>query len=124
MAQIHEHIIALPDGYDTLVGEGGYRFSGGEKQRLALARTILRDPPVLLLDEATSALDTRTERAMSLALEGMSKGRTTITIAHRLSTIRHADLIVVMKQGRIVEAGPHEALVVKGGLYAALLRDS
>ncbi|TWI33862.1 ATP-binding cassette subfamily B protein [Paracoccus sulfuroxidans] len=123
VAQIHDHIAALPDGYDTLVGEGGYRFSGGEKQRLALARTILRDPPILLLDEATSALDTRTERAMSLALAGMSQGRTTITIAHRLSTIRHADLIVVMQHGRVVEMGSHDQLLAQDALYAALLRD-
>ncbi|MCD1618084.1 ABC transporter ATP-binding protein/permease [Salipiger manganoxidans] len=121
VAQIHDHIAGLPEGYDTLVGEGGSRFSGGEKQRLALARTLLRDPPILLLDEATSALDTRTERAMSLALETMSKGRTTITIAHRLSTVRHADLIVVMHRGRVVETGRHEALAAKGGIYAGLL---
>lgn len=124
VAQIHDHIAALPDGYDTLVGERGYRFSGGEKQRLALARTILRDPPILLLDEATSALDTQTERAMSLALGDMSKGRTTITIAHRLSTIRHADLIVVMENGRIMESGTHDLLLANGGRYAALLRGS
>lgn len=122
IAQIHDHIAALPDGYSTLVGEEGYRFSGGEKQRLALVRTILRDPPVLLLDEATSALDTRTERAMSLALTRMSKGRTTITIAHRLSTIRHADLIVVMQAGRIVEQGSHDQLVALNGVYAGLSR--
>lgn len=122
VAQIHDHIAALPEGYDTLVGERGYRFSGGEKQRLALARTILRDPPILLLDEATSALDTRTERAMSLALDRMSKGRTTITIAHRLSTVRHADLIVVMQAGRVVEQGRHEDLLAQDGLYASLLR--
>ncbi|WP_196802585.1 ABC transporter ATP-binding protein [Magnetospirillum fulvum] len=122
IAQIHDHITALPNGYDTLVGERGYRFSGGEKQRLALARTILRDPPILLLDEATSALDTRTERAMSKALDDMSNGRTTITIAHRLSTIRHADLIVVMQNGRIAEMGTHDDLLAQGGQYAALLR--
>lgn len=121
VAQIHDHIANLPNGYDTLVGDGGHRFSGGEKQRLALARTILRDPPILLLDEATSALDTKTERAMSLALEAMSKGRTTITIAHRLSTIRDADLIVVMQQGRVVESGSHEALAAQGGVYAGLI---
>ncbi len=124
IAQIHSHIASLAEGYDMLVGEGGYRFSGGEKQRLALARTILRDPPVLLLDEATSALDTRTERAMSLALEGMSKGRTTITIAHRLSTVRHADQIVVLQAGRIVERGTHDELAELGGLYANLLREA
>lgn len=122
VAQIHDHISELPDGYDTLVGERGYRFSGGEKQRLALARTILRDPPILLLDEATSALDTRTERAMSLALDDSSRARTTITIAHRLSTIRHADLIVVMQSGKIVERGTHEELQSQNGVYAALLR--
>lgn len=122
VAQIHDHIAALPEGYETRVGEGGFRFSGGEKQRLALARTILRDPPILLLDEATSALDTRTERAMSQALEGLAKGRTTITIAHRLSTVRHADLIVVMQAGQVVEQGSHETLLVQGGLYAKLLR--
>ena len=121
VAQIHDHIAGLREGYDTLVGEGGSRFSGGEKQRLALARTLLRDPPILLLDEATSALDTRTERAMSQALKTMSKGRTTITIAHRLSTVRHADLIVVMHRGRVVETGHHEALAAKGGIYAGLL---
>lgn len=121
VAQIHDHITALPQGYDTVVGEGGYRFSGGEKQRLALARTILRDPPILLLDEATSALDTQTERAMSLALEAMSKGRTTITIAHRLSTIRDADLIVVMQNGRVVESGTHETLAAQSGVYAGLV---
>lgn len=123
-AQIHDHIINLPEGYDTIVGEDGYRFSGGEKQRLVLARTILRNPPVLLLDEATSALDTRTERAMSEALERMSKGRTTITIAHRLSTIRHADIIVVMNAGRIVEQGNHEQLLALKGIYAGLLQNS
>ncbi len=122
IAQIHDHIASLPEGYGTLVGEDGYRFSGGEKQRLVLARTILRDPPVLLLDEATSALDSRTERAMSLALARMSKGRTTITIAHRLSTIRHADLIVVMQAGRIVEHGTHDQLVALDGVYAGLLQ--
>jgi len=122
VAQIHEVIAAMPEGYETRVGEGGFRFSGGEKQRLALARTILRDPPILLLDEATSALDTRTERAMSEALDGLAKGRTTITIAHRLSTVRHADRIVVMQAGQVVEQGPHETLLAQGGLYAKLLR--
>ncbi|WP_202807121.1 ABC transporter ATP-binding protein [Sphingobium sp. DC-2] len=121
-AQIATQIEALPEGYKTVVGERGYRFSGGEKQRLALARTILRDPPILLLDEATSALDTRTEQAMSAALAALSKGRTTITIAHRLSTVRSADMIVVMKQGRVVECGTHEVLLAQGGAYASLLQ--
>ena len=124
VAQIHEVIASLPEGYETRVGEGGFRFSGGEKQRLALARTILRDPPILLLDEATSALDTRTERAMSLALAGLAQGRTTITIAHRLSTVRHADQIVVMQAGQVVEQGTHETLIAEAGLYAKLLRGS
>ncbi|MFE9396896.1 ABC transporter ATP-binding protein [Streptomyces flavidovirens] len=121
-AQIHDHIASLPDGYDTLVGERGYRFSGGEKQRLAIARTILRDPPVLILDEATSALDTRTEHAVQQAIDALSAGRTTITIAHRLSTVRDADQIVVLDGGKTVERGTHEELLAHGGRYAALVR--
>jgi ATP-binding cassette, subfamily B, bacterial len=120
-AQIHELISSLPDGYDTPVGERGYRFSGGEKQRIAIARTVLRNPPVLILDEATSALDTETERAVQLALDELSRGRTTIAIAHRLSTIRDADQILVLDSGQIVERGTHEELLELSGRYAALL---
>jgi ATP-binding cassette subfamily B protein len=120
-ARIHELIWSLEDGYDTVVGERGYRFSGGEKQRIAIARTILRNPPVLVLDEATSSLDTRTERAVQEELDRLSEGRTTITIAHRLSTIRDADQIVVLDRGELVERGTHDELIELGGLYAALV---
>lgn len=119
-AQIHEYIAALPDGYDTLVGERGYRFSGGEKQRIAIARTILRDPPILVLDEATSALDTQTEHAVQRAINELSAGRTTITIAHRLSTVRDADQILVLDGGRVAERGTHSELLSTGGPYAEL----
>lgn len=121
-AQIHDHIASLPDGYDTVVGERGHRFSGGEKQRLAIARTILRDPPVLILDEATSALDTRTEHAVQEAIDALSANRTTVTIAHRLSTIRGADQIVVLDAGQVAERGTHEELLERDGRYAALVR--
>jgi len=120
-ARIHELIESLPDGYDTVVGERGYRFSGGEKQRMAIARTILRNPPVLVLDEATSSLDTQTEAAVQAELERLAEGRTTITIAHRLSTVRDADQIVVLDHGQIVERGTHEELLERGGVYAALV---
>jgi ATP-binding cassette, subfamily B, bacterial len=120
-AQIHELIATLPDGYETMVGERGYRFSGGEKQRMAIARTILRNPPVLVLDEATSSLDTQTERLVQEALERLSEGRTTIAIAHRLSTVRDADQIVVLDKGRIVETGSYDELIATGGKFAELV---
>lgn len=120
-AQIHGLIAALPDGYETVVGERGYRFSGGEKQRIAIARTVLRNPPVLVLDEATSALDNETERAVQRALEDLSEGRTVIEIAHRLSTVRAADQIVVLDRGAVAERGTHPELLAAGGRYAALL---
>ena len=119
-ARIHDLIASLPDGYDTVVGSRGHRFSGGEKQRIAIARTLLRDPRILVLDEATSALDTETERAVQQAFDTLSQGRTTITIAHRLSTVRDADQIVVLDHGRVVERGTHEALLEHEGRYAAL----
>jgi ATP-binding cassette, subfamily B, bacterial len=121
VAQIHDHLMSLPDGYDTVVGERGYRFSGGEKQRLAIARAVLRDPPVLVLDEATSALDTQTEQAVQEAIDAASEGRTTITIAHRLSTVRDADEIIVLDHGQIAERGTHAELLALGGQYAALV---
>ena len=120
-AQIHDTIAALPEGYDTVVGERGFRFSGGERQRIAIARTVLRNPPVLVLDEATSALDVQTERAVEQALGDLAEGRTTIVIAHRLSTVRDADQIVVLDDGELAERGTHAELLAAGGRYAALV---
>ncbi|WP_067198255.1 ABC transporter ATP-binding protein [Microbacterium sp. XT11] len=119
-ANIHHIIAGFEKGYDTIVGERGYRLSGGEKQRIAIARVLLKDPPVLLLDEATSALDTVSERVVQDALDEASRGRTTLTIAHRLSTVMSADMIHVIDAGRIIESGTHEQLLERGGLYAEL----
>ena len=119
-AKIHDFIMGLPDGYDTTVGERGLKLSGGEKQRVGIARTILKDPRILLLDEATSALDTETERDIQSELRAMGRGRTVITIAHRLSTIADADRIVVLEAGEIVEEGTHESLLARQGRYHSL----
>ena len=121
-ARIHDVVEALPQGYDTMVGSRGHRFSGGEKQRLAIARTLLRNPRILVLDEATSALDNETEREVQAALDELAEGRTTITIAHRLSTVRNADQIAVLARGHVVELGTHEELLLRGGRYADLVR--
>ena len=122
-ALIHDRIVELDEGYDTMVGERGYRLSGGEKQRVAIARVFLKDPRILILDEATSALDTTSERLVQAAFEPLMKGRTTVAIAHRLSTIFAADVIFVLDRGRLVERGTHAELLARGGLYAQLYHE-
>ena len=119
-AAIHDFIVSLPKGYQTRVGERGLKLSGGEKQRVAIARTLLKDPPILILDEATSALDSRTEASIQQVLRDMAQMRTTIIVAHRLSTVVDADEIIVLEQGQIAERGTHAALVARGGLYAQM----
>jgi len=119
-AAIHDHIMELENGYDTIVGERGYKLSGGEKQRVAIARVVLKNPRILILDEATSSLDTRSERLVQSALEALMKGRTALVIAHRLSTILAADMILVVNKGEIVERGTHQQLLALDGLYAQL----
>ena len=121
VANAHEFISELPQGYDTVIGDGGNKLSGGQKQRLSIARAVLKNPPIMILDEATSALDTESERLVQQALENMMQGRTSLVIAHRLSTIQNADLIVVMQKGEIVESGTHAELLARQGAYRKLV---
>jgi ATP-binding cassette subfamily B protein len=122
IAEAHEFIINLPEGYETIVGERGQKLSGGQRQRIAIARAVLKNPPILILDEATSAVDNETEAAIQRSLERITVDRTTIAIAHRLSTIRNADCIYVMEHGKLVESGTHEQLLEQNGIYSSLWR--